>query len=563
MGWLGSALWILLGGLFAGQLAKRLGAPALLGMVLVGIVLGPQLGNVISPDVLAAADGLRTVAVIVILMKAGLGLDLEKLAQQGTVALRLGFLPAACEAIAVAFGAMWLFQFDFLPGLLLGCVVGAESPAVIVPGMLRLKQLGWGVRKGIPDAILMGSALSDVLLLLVFSLLLAFLSQDDITGVTLSNGLSLGPLQLLPFQVVLQVVLGIFLGRAAAQFLSYLLGQRRWTQNQVQETLVAAICALALVLLATRVPLFSGYLAVMSTGFFLAELNTPVARRLREGFNSLWVVAEIVLFVLLGASIQVGVLSLSLLSGLLLLAIGTLVGRSLGWYLSTLGSDWTLKERLFLLPGNSAKATVQAAIGAIPLAQGIEGGEIILAIAALSILVTAPLGAWAIPTFAPKLLERGKVDPTKVAIAPKMLFLAAIDASAFAIPVLTKAAELARHIDGEVIVLYVREKDSPELTLQLRLQAQRLLADVRHQFLAVSGLPSAEILRASRVHSVDEIIIGKRGYRTNHEVLIGSVARAVLSNSCRPVLTVDISKEDSSKERTSYGVSSNKQRDGI
>ncbi|MGB3570885.1 MAG: cation:proton antiporter, partial [Phormidesmis sp.] len=169
MGWLGSLLWILLGGLFAGQLAKRLGAPALLGMVLIGILLGPQLGNAIAPEVLAAADGLRTIAVMVILMKAGLGLDREKLAQQGTVALRLGFLPAACEAIAIALTAMWLFQFDFLTGLLLGCIIGAESPAVIVPGMLRLKRLGWGVEKGIPDAILMGSALSDVLLLLVFS----------------------------------------------------------------------------------------------------------------------------------------------------------------------------------------------------------------------------------------------------------------------------------------------------------------------------------------------------------------------------------------------------------
>ncbi|MGC1219443.1 MAG: cation:proton antiporter [Phormidesmis sp.] len=544
MGWLGSLLWILLGGLFAGQLAKRLGAPALLGMVLIGILLGPQLGNAIAPEVLAAADGLRTIAVMVILMKAGLGLDREKLAQQGTVALRLGFLPAACEAIAIALTAMWLFQFDFLTGLLLGCIIGAESPAVIVPGMLRLKRLGWGVSKGIPDAILMGSALSDVLLLLVFSLLLAFLSQGDAGGMTLSNGFSISPLQLLPFQVVVQVVLGIALGRATAQLLASLLYHQRWTQNKVQETLVAATCALGLVLVATKVPLFSGYLAVMAMGFFLIEIDAPTARRLREGFNSLWIVAEIVLFVLLGASIQPGVLESSLLTGLLLLVIGTLVGRSLGWYLSTLGSNWTAKERLFLLPGNSAKATVQAAVGAIPLAQGIDGGEIILAIAALSILVTAPLGAWAIPTFAPKLLERGRVDPTKVAISHSTIFLAAIDASAFATSVLTKAAELARRSDGKVIVLYVREGDMPELTLQLRLQAQRLLADVRHQFLAVSGLPSSEILRAAQVHAVDEIIIGKRGHRTADAISVGSVARDVLSHSEKPVLTVDSRRED-------------------
>jgi len=546
MGWLGSLLWILLGGLFAGQLARRLGAPALLGMVLIGILLGPQLGNAIAPEVLAAADGLRTIAVMVILMKAGLGLDREKLAQQGTVALRLGFLPATCEAIAIALAAMWLFQFDFLTGLLLGCVIGAESPAVIVPGMLRLKRLGWGVDKGIPDAILMGSALSDVLLLLVFSLLLAFLSQGAAAGVTLSNGLSISPLQLLPFQVVVQVILGIVLGRVTAQLLASLFHRQRWTQNKVQETLVAATCALGLVLLATKVPLFSGYLAVMATGFFLIERDAPTARRLREGFDSLWIVAEIILFVLLGASIQLGVLESSFLMGLLLLAIGTLVGRSLGWYLSTLGSNWTAKERLFLLPGNSAKATVQAAIGAIPLAQGIDGGEIILAIAALSILVTAPLGAWAIPTFAPKLLAHGTVDPTKVAISHSAIFLAAIDASAFATSVLTTAAELARRSDGKVIALYVREGDTPELTLQLRLQAQRLLADVRHQFLAVSGMPSFEILRAAQAHAVDEIIIGKRGHRTADEISVGSVARDVLSNSEKPVLTVDSSGRNGS-----------------
>lgn len=160
-----SLIWILLMGFFVGQIARRLRAPALIGMVLAGIVLGPQVGNVISPEVLGAATSLRTIAVMVILMKAGLGLDREKLAQQGSVALRLGFLPAACEAIAIAFVAMGLFQFDFATGLLLGCVIGAESPAVIVPGMLRLKSLGWGVEKGIPDAILTGSALSDVLLI--------------------------------------------------------------------------------------------------------------------------------------------------------------------------------------------------------------------------------------------------------------------------------------------------------------------------------------------------------------------------------------------------------------
>ncbi|MEO1298030.1 MAG: cation:proton antiporter [Cyanobacteria bacterium J06636_16] len=536
---LASFIWILLMGFFAGQIARRLHAPALVGMVLVGILLGPQVGNVLSPEVLGAADALRTIAVMVILMKAGLGLDREKLAQQGSVALRLGFLPATCEAIAVALTANWLFQFDIATGLLLGCVLGAESPAVIVPGMLRLKSLGWGVKKGIPDAILTGSALSDVLLLLVFSLLLAFLTQGAATGTTLPGGITLSPLQLLPLQVIAQVALGVMLGALTARILVSLLTKQNWTQTAVQDALVAAAIALLLVVLAEDFPLFSGYLAVMATGFFLIELDTPLARRLRGGFNSLWTIAEIILFVLLGASIQLTVLGDTLLAGLLVLVIGTLVGRSLGWYLSTLGSNWTWQERLFLLPGNSAKATVQAAIGAIPLAQGVEGGEIILALAALSILVTATLGAWAIPTFAPRLLEHGEVDPTKVAIDRPIVLLAAVDTSPLAPQVLTKTADLARRSDATVIVLHVLQGDDPEKVDPLRQLASQRLADIRHQFITTSGPIPAAILQTAQAYRVAEIVMGKRGNRSLKEAIVGSVSQTVLETSQLPVVVIE------------------------
>ncbi|MGC9525166.1 MAG: cation:proton antiporter [Limnospira sp.] len=534
-----SIIWILLMGFFGGQIARRLKAPALVGMILVGIVLGPQVGNVISPEMIATADSLRTIAVMVILMKAGLGLDRDKLAQQGTVALRLGFLPATCEAIAVALAAIWLFQFDFATGLLLGCVLGAESPAVIVPGMLRLKSLGWGVKKGIPDAILTGSALSDVLLLLVFSLLLAFLSQLSETGLILPGGITLNPVQLLPFQILLQIGLGLFFGWLSARLLVSLLAKQNWTQNAVQDGLVAAGIALALVVLAEDFPIFSGYLGVMATGFFLIEVDAPLARRLRSQFDSLWVIAEIVLFVLLGVSIQLNVLGDVFWVGLLVLAIGTLVGRSLGWYLSTLGSNWRWKERLFLLPGNSAKATVQAAIGAIPLAQGIEGGDTILALAALSILVTAPLGAWAIPTFAPKLLERGEVDPTKVTILRRIILLAAVDTSPLTTEVLIKTAELARRSDAEVVVLHVMQINDPLGIEFLRQQVKTLLADIRHRFVIANGSVPEEIVRTAVDYGVAEIVMGKRGDRTLEEVFVGSVSQSVLESSPIPVIVVD------------------------
>jgi solute carrier family 9B (sodium/hydrogen exchanger), member 1/2 len=533
-----SLILILLIGFFGGQIARRLKAPALVGMVLVGIILGPQVTDLISPDVLAASAPLRTIAVMVILMKAGLGLDREKLLQQGTVALRLGFLPAACEAGVIAIAAIWILKFDLSTGLLLGCIIGAESPAVIVPGMLRLKSLGWGVTKGIPDAILTGSALSDVLLLLVFSLLLNFLAQGTNSSVTLPLGITLSTIQLLPIQIICQIALGVLLGLVTARLLVLLLTKQNWTQNAVQDSLVAASLALLLVVLADKFPLFSAYLAVMATGFFLIELDAPLARRLRSGFDSLWVVAEIVLFVLLGASIQLQVLEKTLSPGLMILAIGTFIGRACGWYLSTLGSNWKWRERLFLLPGNSAKATVQAAIGAIPLAQGIQGGETILAIAALSILVTAPLGAWAIPTFAPKLLDKGEVDPTKVAIARRIVILAAIDTSALAHQVLTKTADIARRSDAEVIVLHIiRTNDTPGVE-HLRNKTQRLLADIRHKFIAIPGSIPEEIIRVAEEYRVTEIVIGKRGHQPWDEVLLGSVSQAVLESSPIPVMLV-------------------------
>jgi NhaP-type Na+/H+ or K+/H+ antiporter len=318
-----------------------------------------------------------------------------------------------------------------------------------------------------------------------------------------------------------------------------LLTLQNWTQTAIQDVLLAAGLALFLVIAATAFPYFSGYLATMSLGFFLIELDAPLARRLRGGFDGLWAIAEILLFVLMGASIQLQVLETVVIPGLLILTIGTLGGRSLGWYLSTVGSNWNGKEHLFLLPGNSAKATVQAAIGAIPLAQGIDGGEVMLAIAALSILITAPLGAWAIPTFAPKLLERGEVDSTKVSVVQRPRLLVAIDTAPLAVKVLTKAAELARRSDAEVIVLHVINVSQPENVKTLEAQTHRLLADVRHRFVTTTGSVPEEIIQVAQNHQVTEIVMGKRGHQPWEKVLVGSVSQSVVETSAIPVMLID------------------------
>jgi NhaP-type Na+/H+ or K+/H+ antiporter/nucleotide-binding universal stress UspA family protein len=515
---LGSALLILSLGFLGGQITKRSGIPALVAMIIVGIFLQ----DIIDPRLLESGRDLRIVAVTVILLKAGLGLDAEKLKSQGNVALRLGFLPATFEAIVVAILSIPLFHFNWATGLLLGCIVGAESPAVIVPAMLKLKSLGWGVDKGIPDAILTGSALSNVLLLLVFNLLLATLNR---------SGDTIG-WQLLPLQFLMQILLGILLGYILAWGLNWLLSGQRLSESLIQDTIVVFCVALGTVILAEQFPFYSGYLAVMVLGLFLTELNRPLARRLSRGFDSLWVVAEIFLFVLMGASINLSVLGGVIVPALGLLTVSTLLGRGIGWWLATAGSNWTGQEKLFLLPANSAKATVQAALGAIPLSYGIAGGETMLAVAALSILVTAPLGAWATPAFAPKLLQKGEVDPTKVAVNRKVTLLCAVDCSEITPIVLTKAAELARRCDGRVLVLYVPQRDYDyESVLLPWLQAS--LADIPYELLTPPGVVPETILRVAQDYQVDEIVMGR-----GQQPRLGSVSQSVVESSSIPVVVV-------------------------
>ncbi|MEO1671268.1 MAG: cation:proton antiporter [Cyanobacteria bacterium J06631_2] len=520
---------ILLLGFLGGQAAQRLKAPPLLGMMLVGILLGAEVSNLIAPQVIDLADDLRTIAVMVILMRAGLGLDREKLAKQGTVAIRLGFLPALTEAIAISILAIWLFPFNWVTGLLLGCVISAESPAVIVPGMLRLKNLGYGVSKGIADAILTGSALSDVLILLLFSLLLNFLTQGAIAS---------SAFWLLPIQVIGQIILGIIFGYLAARLIVFCTVKRRLTQNTVQTTLITATIGLLLVVVAKEFPYFSGYLGVMAMGFFLIKFSPPLARRLRQEFNHLWTVAEILLFVLMGATIQLRVLENVLLPGIILLLLGLLFGRTLGWYLATLGSDWTWKEKLFLLPGNSAKATVQAAIGAIPLSLNIPGGDVILAIAALSILITAPLGAWAIPTFAPQLLTQDEVDPTKTNLVSSSVILGVVDVSPGTIKVLTQVGDLTRRTNGQAIILYVYNNYQTTDIDKINLLTAKILADVPHQLLTATGDIVTEILTVAEANQATTITLAKSDSELWSDNPLNSVSQQLLNSTAVPITFV-------------------------
>jgi NhaP-type Na+/H+ or K+/H+ antiporter len=526
----GLLITMLLGGFLGGQLMRRLGLPSLLGMIGVGLLIGSAGLNWLTVESLADLSGLRAIAVMVILMKAGLGLDAEKLKEQGSVAIRLGILPGLCEMVVVALVAVYWLGFDWLTGLLLGSILGAESPAVIVPAMLKLKNQGWGVKKGIPDAILTGSALSDAVLLLIFSLLLSLLVRDG------DAALSWWAIAKIPLQATLQIIGGAMVGWGTAKLLLYFLTQQQLTDTALQNTLIVACVALGLIPLAEHFPYFSGYLAVMSLGYCLAHQDPPLARLLRHSFDQLWAIAAIILFVMLGANIPIHTLGAIWWQGIVLLTISLIVGRGLGWWLSTLGSNWTTPEKLFLLPGNSAKATVQAAIGAIPLSLGIDHGAEILAIAALSILTTAPLGAWAIPLTAPKLLQQNEVDPTKISHSPQTILLAAVDTSPLATEVLKKTADLARRTNAQVLLLHVINHPESENLHQLKQQAHQHLRDLPYKWLTPDGTIPETIIEIAHTHQVTAIVIGKKGL--GQRLLMGSVSQTILETSPIPVTVV-------------------------
>jgi nucleotide-binding universal stress UspA family protein len=293
-----------------------------------------------------------------------------------------------------------------------------------------------------------------------------------------------------------------------------------------------------LVVLAARFPYFSGYLGVMAMGFFLIKFSPPVARRLRQEFNYLWIVAEILLFVLMGATIQLKVLENILFPGIILLLLGLILGRSVGWYLATLGSNWTWREKLFLLPGNSAKATVQAAIGAIPLSLKIPGGEVILAIAALSILITAPLGAWAIPTFAPKLLTQDPVDPTKSNLITPTVILGVVDISLGTLKVLTQVADLTRRTNGEAIILYVYHQYQTTDIDKINLLTTKFLRDVPHKLLHATGNITEEIIRIAEANQVTVITLAKSDAKLWSDNSLNSVSQQLLNSTDKPIIFV-------------------------
>ena len=392
---IGIALIVLLG-LGGDYLFRKLKLPGLVGMLLVGVVAGPYLLNLLSPEIMAVSGDFRKIALIVILLRAGFELRRDTLHRVGIAAATMSAVPAIFEIVGVTLVAPKLLGITRLEAAILGTILGAVSPAVVVPLMIDFMDQGRGTKKGIPSLILGASSVDDVFVIVLFT---AFLGMYGGQEINLFTKIA---------EIPISIVLGILAGLISGYFL-YLLFSR-FDFRPPKRTIVVLGTAILLVwmekALEHLVPIAS-LLGVMAIGFIILEKSEAIAHIISQKLKKIWVFAELLLFVLVGAQVNIHVAWKAGLAGIAVIAAGLLF-RSMGTYLSLVGSGLNFKEKLFCIVAYIPKATVQAAIGAVPLAAGVASGEVILAVAVLSILITAPIGAIGIMVLGNRILDHGE-----------------------------------------------------------------------------------------------------------------------------------------------------------
>ncbi|MCW6112225.1 cation:proton antiporter domain-containing protein [Clostridium sporogenes] len=389
----GSLAIIILLGLIANKLFEKLKLPGLLGMLILGIIIGPHGLNWLSKDILNASSDLRKIALIVILLRAGLGLNKDELKLVGKTALKLSCIPGIIEGLFIAIASVKLLGFSFIQGGLLGFIIAAVSPAVVVPQMLNLIDKGLGKAKGIPTLILAGASIDDVFAITIFSTFLGLYTGKNINIA----------IQILKIPV--SIILGTLIGVLSAIIIIKIF--KKYPIDNTKKILIILSISIILTLIETLLKgklEIASLLGVMSLGFVISDKIPSIGDKVSKGLNEIWVFAQILLFVLVGAEVNMVIAFKSGFLGIIIIALG-LIGRSIGVLISLKGSNLNTKEKLFCVIAYIPKATVQAAMGAVPLANGVAAGDIILAIAVLSILTTAPLGAIAINLSGPRLLE--------------------------------------------------------------------------------------------------------------------------------------------------------------
>lgn len=374
---------ILLVGMIMGWICRKIKLPSLLGMLVTGIVLGPYVLNLLDDSILGISAELRKIALIIILTRAGLGLDLSGLKKLGRPAVLMCFLPASFEVLGMIILAPRLLGLTALEAAVMGAVLAAVSPAVVVPRMVKLMEEGYGTKQGIPQLILAGASVDDVYVIVLFSTFVGMVQGEGASAVRFIN---------IPVSIMLGIILGLFLGVLFSYFFRMV-----HIRDTVKVLIIMSVSFLLVVLedtLTTPIT-FSALIAVMFIGIGLQKKRETVAKRLSIKYGKLWVAAEVFLFVLVGATVNISYLGKVGMKALIVI-VGALLFRMLGVFVCLLGTSLAARERWFTMLAYTPKATVQAAIGGIPLSLGFACGDTVLTVAVLAIVLTAPIGAFAI-----------------------------------------------------------------------------------------------------------------------------------------------------------------------
>ena len=389
---------IFLVGLAMGAICRKLKLPRIIGMLVTGIVLGPYVLDWLDPSILSISADLRKMALIIILLKAGLSLDLQDLKKAGRSAVLLSFVPASCELLGYVLLAPVILGITRVEAAVMGAVLAAVSPAVVVPRMVSLMEKKYGTDKAIPQMIRAGASCDDIFVIVLFTTFLGMAQGGSADMMDFVN---------IPVSIVLGILLGAVVGYGLYLFFETAYARKHCVRNSMKVIIVLGFSFLLIAIegwLEGKIAV-SGLLAVVSMACVIKLKSTAfVSKRLSEKFGKLWLAAEVMLFVLVGAAVDI---RYTLKAGVaaIIMILAALVFRSIGVLLCVAGTKLTWKERLFCVIAYLPKATVQAAIGSVPLAAGLSCGNIVLSVAIMAIVITAPLGALGIDSSYKKLLK--------------------------------------------------------------------------------------------------------------------------------------------------------------
>ena len=396
---LSSLSLIFLVGLAMGAICQRLKLPRIIGMLVTGIILGPYVLDLLDPSILSISADLRKIALIIILIKAGLSLDISDLKKAGRSAILMSFIPATFEIIGYVIFAPVLLKINRVEAAVMGAVLAAVSPAVVVPRMVSLIEQKYGTQKAIPQMIMAGASCDDIFVIVLFTTFLSMVQGGQVNIINFIN---------IPVSIILGILLGAVTGYAMYLFFETAYARKHYVRNSMKVIIVLGVSFLLVSIeswLEGKISV-SGLLAVVSMACVIKMKSTTlVSKRLSEKFGKLWLAAEVMLFVLVGAVVDI---RYTLSAGIfaVFMIIIALIFRAVGVLICTVGTNLTWKERAFCVIAYLSKATVQAAIGSVPLAAGLPCGRLVLSVAVLAIIITAPLGAIGIDSTYKKILAK-------------------------------------------------------------------------------------------------------------------------------------------------------------